>query len=461
MTATALEPTLLSDVAQAIALRTGLSFPAERWPDLDRDLHATAARLSVADHAAWARRIVTGELSPHERQILIDRLTIGETYFWREPAALEVLQHQLLPRLFEARGGTSRALSLWSAGCCSGEEAYSIAIAGLRAREDLATWRVDVLGTDLNEQAIAKARRGVYGPWSFRGTPDWLRPQYFTNAGAKAWEIGPDARALVRFATHNLAAEPFPSGSGPSGAWDVIFCRNVIMYLTPEHQRRAMGALSAALADDGYLVLSPAEGGQFAREWFRAELVGDAIVYRKAPAETTALPRSAPDPAAPARRPPRSRSALAPARPAIRPAAAQPEPAMSAATADDLLVQARAHADQGDLRAAIPLCEAALARDPACSAAGYLMATILGDLGRIDEEAAALRQVLNANPAFILAHRALGDLERRRGRPAEARRHFRQALGLLEAMDRAEMVPESGGITAGRLAQAIARSAGG
>lgn len=494
----ALAPELLHDLAKAIAQRTGLHFPDERRSDLERGLRAAATMLALGDPAAWARRIVAGQLAPREREVLIDRLTIGETYFRREPAAFAALEQEILPRLLAARAGTTRALNLWSAGCCTGEEAYSLAITCMRVIPDLPTWRVTVLGTDVNEKSLAKARRGVYGTWSFRGVPDWLRPRHFSHVSGQTWEIGERERGLVRFATHNLAADAFPPPA-VSGPVDVIFCRNVIMYLTPDHQRDVFASLHAALADDGVLVLSPAEGGFLLREWFEVEQIGDAIVYRKAgdaakapvrraraattpsrPGPTrpaTAVDPGAPGgvparPAAPAAPAPIAAPAalIAPAAPAVLIAPAAPAaliaPAAPAApapiatqplAAPDLLARARAQADEGRLEAAIPTCQEAIALNPGCVRAAFLLATIHQDLGRHDEEAAALRRVLEIDAGFALAHRALGDLERRRGRPAEARRHFRHALAALAAMDKSDMVPESDGITAGRLAEAITK----
>ncbi|MEI7743462.1 MAG: CheR family methyltransferase [Chloroflexota bacterium] len=494
MSTAAFDQALLGDCSRAIAQRTGLNFPSERWPDLERGICAAASTLALGSPVVLARRIVAGDLAPRERQVLIDRLTVGETYFRREPAAFEALEQEVLPRLLAARAGTTRSLRLWSAGCCTGEEAYSLAMSCIRTVEDLGTWKVSVLGTDVNEHAIAKARRGTYGPWSFRGTPDWLQPRHFIHDAGRTWEIGAGERALVRFATHNLAADPFPPDGTDTGAMDVIFCRNVVMYLTQEHQREVFALFHSVLADDGVLVLSPAEGGLQLRDWFELEMTGDAMLYRKAGHATRQTPAGdrhlSPAPhVRRATRAHRSHPVATPARPITAPAPAPapaalaaivdapgPAPAPLAATVDapapvaaistvispaqaagDLLARARARADQGHVADAIPLCEEALTLDPACSRAAYLLATVHQDLGNHDEEAAALRRTLEIDDGFVLAHRGLGDLARRRGRPAEARRHFGRALVALSAMDRVDVVPESDGITAGRLAEAITR----
>lgn len=479
MSGLTLEPELLDGLARVIAQGTGLHFAADRWPDLVRGVSAAASSLHVGDPGAWARRIAAGELDPRERQALVDRLTIGETYFLRDPASFEVLEREILPRLLEARAATTRSLAVWSAGCSTGEEAYSLAISCLRAVPGIATWQVLVLGTDVNESSLARARRGVYGTWSFRGAPDWLRADHFRQGEGQAWAVGEPARSLVRFVNHNLAWDPCPPAVVPVRRMDVIFCRNVVMYLTPEHQRQAMSALHDALADDGVLLLSAAEGGVAIREWFEPAAMGGTIVYRKAGRgrRPAAPPTMAPPPASgaharhhrSARRAPEPGVTRrdVPATTVVASSATQPPASVTtpaARTVDNqradaagTLAHARALADQGRLGEAAPLCEDVLRRDPGCASAAYLLATIRADLGDHEAEAAALRLALEINPEMIVAHRALGALERRRGRPAEARRHFRAALATLLTMDRAELVPEADGITAGRLAEAITR----
>src|SRR5262249_24082640 len=140
---------------------------------------------------------------------LLEALTIGETHFFRNRAQFAALESHILPELIARRRDT-RQLRVWSAGCASGEEPYSLAIAIERQLPDVADWQVLILATDINRQALEKARRGVYGAWSFREVPPEVQASYFIPRG-REFEIVPRVRERVTFAYLNLAAEGYPS----------------------------------------------------------------------------------------------------------------------------------------------------------------------------------------------------------------------------------------------------------
>ncbi len=130
----ALDRTLLSEVSGFIAERMGLHFPEERWPDLARGLETAGRELGLGDPEACASWLRTRELTTRQIEMLASHLTVGETYFFRDPASFEALEREILPPLVARRLDAGRTLRLWSAGCCTGEEAYSLAITC--ARED-------------------------------------------------------------------------------------------------------------------------------------------------------------------------------------------------------------------------------------------------------------------------------------------------------------------------------------
>ncbi len=177
---------------------------------------------------------------------LVQSLTINETYFFREPAHFAALE-RLLPQL----AARSRKVRLLSAGCATGEEAYSLAITA---------WRVlgggwgafEVLGVDVDEAALARAREGLYGPWSFR--EDALaRAAEFLEAEGDRWRVVSELRRLVRFERINLVE------AAPEGPFQVVFCRNVLMYLTPENRRAVVERLGQQLAPGGVFFVGSAE----------------------------------------------------------------------------------------------------------------------------------------------------------------------------------------------------------
>jgi len=174
---------------------------------------------------------------------LCQAVSVGETYFFRHPEHFRWLATRFLPEVLEAGRASIHA---WSAGCATGEEAYSVAACLL----DLLPWPrtvgVEVLGTDLLERNLEAARKGEYGAWSRRPSGPVLHP-IFKDAGTDRVRIDDTVRAVTRFAEHNLLDEP-------PGRFDLIFCRNVLVYFSPEAVRRVARHLSRALAPGGALL---------------------------------------------------------------------------------------------------------------------------------------------------------------------------------------------------------------
>jgi len=456
----ALDTTRLGEVSGFIAERMGLHFPEERWPDLARRLKAAGKELGFENPDACERWLTIGELTTRQIETLASHLTVGETCFFRDPASYEALEREILPPLIARRAAAGRTLRLWAAGCCTGEEAYSLAITCVRALPDLRTWNVSILATDINPKFLAKAEEGVYSEWSFRGAPSWVRDRFFSPAPDKKFSIDPAIKRMVHFEYLNLAEDAYPSFANHTNAMDVIFCRNVLMYFTPDHQRRVVEALHRCLVDDGCLLVNPAELSTALFPMFAVEHVGGVILYRKTSQQTRAgswprlvwrdLDDAVPEPEfivdpAPAVQVTPS-VPIAPA-PAITPIS---EPHVEAP-----LVRARICANEGRLEEALALCNDAITAERTNAAAHFLYAMICDELGRLEDAVMALGKVLYLDQDFILAHHALGGLHQRLGKPKESRRQFAIALKLLSARSRDEIVPESDGMTCGRLVESV------
>ena len=452
----ALDETLLGEVSGFIAERMGLHFPEERWPDLARGLDTAGQELGFEDPDTCARWLTTRDLTPRQLETLASHLTVGETYFFRDPESFEALEREILPPLVARRSEAGRTLRLWSAGCCTGEEAYSLAITCARALPDLRAWNASILATDINPKFLAKAGAGVYSEWSFRGPPGWLRERFFSPAPDKKLAIDPIVKSLVHFGYLNLAEDTYPSLHNHTNAMDVIFCRNVLMYFTPDHQRRVVAALHRCLVDGGYLLVNPAEASTSLFPMFATENIGGVTLYRKTSQPTRAgswpgLVSSAPAPAVPV---PEPAFIVAPV-PPVPVASAPPITPITESLREDPLVRARTYANQGRLEEALASCEDAIAAERTNPGAHFLRAAICQELGRIEDAVTALGKVLYLDQDFILAHHALGGLYKRLGRRRESRRHLAVALELLSAKSRDELVPESDGMTCGRLVESV------
>ncbi len=467
-----LDATFLAEVSGLIAERMGLHFPEERWPDLARDLKTASQELGFEYPDACVSWLRTRELTAQHIETLASHLTVGETYFFRDPESFEVLQREILPPLIARRIDTGRTLRLWSAGCCTGEEAYSLAISCARSLPDLPTWNVSVLATDINPKSLAKAEAGVYSPWSFRGTPDPFRGGFFSPAPGKNLRIGAVVKNLVHFRYLNLAEDLYPSLHNHTNAMDVIFCRNVLMYFTPDHQRRVVAALYRCLVDGGYLLVNPAEASHSLFPMFTMENIGGVILFRKTPRVTGVESRPGNVPTNPALPVPAFSTAPAPAAPRLIPHLMPPPspidpvppvllaPPITPLSGEDFLRVAGVYANQGRLEEALALCRDAIAVNSTNPAAYFLCAMICQELGRLEEAVATLGKVLYLDQDFILAHHALGSLYKRLRKPRESKRHLAIALELLLARGRDEIVPESDGVTCGRLVESVQAMAG-
>jgi len=184
-------------------------------------------------------------------EAVVEALLNNETYFYREPAAFELLRNAM-ERVRAARAG-ERRLRIWCAGCSTGQEAYSLAMS-FAEDASWADWTIDIAGTDISRAAVAQAREGVYSQFEIqRGLPVRAMMRWFESEGER-WRALPELRRKLSFQMHNLL-DPPPA----SGRFDVILCRNVLLYFAPEQRGLAFDRLAGAIARDGILMLGAGE----------------------------------------------------------------------------------------------------------------------------------------------------------------------------------------------------------
>jgi chemotaxis protein methyltransferase CheR len=241
--------------------RTGLDYYHGRDGELIRKIESRRRKTGFADCGEYLHFLQTpGGREDWNR--LVEDLTIGETYFFRHPEQFDAVREIVLPDLLKRRGN-ERRLDFWSAGCANGAEPYSLAILLSDSfGGELEGWDVSLLGTDLNRKELETAREGVYGEWSLRTlTPEEIR-RMFDPAGSR-WKLKERYRKDVRFAYHNLAEEPFLPPGGVS--YDLILCRNVLIYFSQAFLSRTLRHLAASLSEGGWLIVGPSENtGDFA-----------------------------------------------------------------------------------------------------------------------------------------------------------------------------------------------------
>ncbi|MBI4420968.1 MAG: protein-glutamate O-methyltransferase CheR, partial [Gemmatimonadetes bacterium] len=234
-----------------IRQHTGLVFGDSRRAALEAALVKAMRLARVTDPELYLARLGS---EPSLLDELVAEITVGETYFFRDPQQFVVIRDRLLPELLRGRSA-STPVRVWSAGCASGEEPYTLAIL---ASELGVGDTVRILGTDLSRPALGRARLARYTRWSLRGVPAETVERYFEPAGDQ-FVLRPDIRNVVEFGYLNLAVDAYPSLR--SGVWgmDLILCRNVLIYLDTETIALVARHLLATLTRDGWLVLGASD----------------------------------------------------------------------------------------------------------------------------------------------------------------------------------------------------------
>ena len=455
----ALPDSLLSRLSDFLAAQMGLHFPRARWRDLERGIAAASRESGYAQAEAYSRWLLAAPLTRTQIEGLASHLTVGETYFFREQGTLDILEQQILPELLRARARTEKHLRIWSAGCCTGEEPYSIAMLLDRLIPDFEKWNVTILATDINPQFLRKAVQGIYGAWSLRDTPSRFTERYFNRRQDGRFEIEPRIRRMVTFSYLNLAEDAYPSLVNNTNAMDVIFCRNVLMYFAHERAAKVVDRLRRSLVQGGWLITSPVETSTALFSAFTAVEFPGAFLYRKSAAagpRTAAVRHQVPWYDEQAAAPHASAPAVLHEAGGLQAAQAEDAEPRASDEAEMARRNARACADEGRLAEAIDWCEQAIAADKLNPAHYYLLAAICQEQGQSERSERALGRALYLAPDFALAHFALGNLCLSGGRRREARRHFGHALALLRACAVDTLLPEADGLSAGRLVEIIA-----
>lgn len=407
---------VLARAAAVLAREAGMACPPSRERDLAQALRYCCRNSSIEDADAYLAQL-------EERPALIDDLVgaiaVGETYFFRDAGQFDLVRREILPGLMRAHGP---ALSVWSAGCASGEEAYSLAVVCAEAGAEPSP---PVLGTDISRAALRKAEEGAYGEWSFRGVPDAVRERYFEREGARS-RIRNEIRARVRFEWLNLAAEGYPSLH--SGIWGVhlIFCRNVLIYLTPDAVAHVAHHLFDSLAPGGWLLTSPSDPPLADLAPFQTVISDAGTVYRRPVADLAPLlaaelaPWVAPTPVeAPAEKPrPRVARQARPERLRAR----EHKPTTGPAGSHQLHARLHALADRGEHEEVARVLAYAVGAYPLEPELHYLSALVCLEQGRDVEAARAARRSLYLEPGLAVAAIALGTALRRAGDLRGARR---------------------------------------
>lgn len=486
--------------------RSGLYFPDKKRNDLELGVFKALESSQKQDLDAYYHYLNSDH--PKARtdfNHLINLLTIGETHFFRDMPQFNALASHVLPELIERKrreaqaAGTLPQLRLWSAGCASGEEPYSLAILLRELIPDISSWRILILGTDINEEILKKARRAVYSDWSFRESRALaLRSIYFSRE-EKKYHLNDEIKKMVTFTRHNLIADTFPAIHHNLVAMDMIICRNVTIYFATETVQMLAEQFYETLVQGGWLIVGHSEPSMMIYRTFKAQTYPGTLLYQKTGEPTllpddwkplTAvhqqirdqailkdpLPTPPPPPSAPS--PPR-RTGLLPNLDTDNLKNADPYhvarrllsqgdifnaidtlhknidklPDMYHPYAHCLL--ARAYADRGQWNTARQFANLAISENNLLPEP-YLVLSMIDEYEKdLASAITNLKKVIYLDSRSVIAHFNLGMLYQREDRFIEARRALRNAQRLLQDQPPDSLIPDSGETTVQRLLETI------
>ncbi len=509
----------IEELSYLIGNQIGLDFTERKWGMLQRVVDEVSRELGFADSQSFLEELLKAPLSGDRLNLLVARLTVGETYFLRDKNVFTVLRNHILPALIESKS-SDRQIDLWCAASSTGEEPYSIAMLLDEKAAQLDNWRINLNASDINLEVIEKAKLGVYSHWSLRATPDDVKQRYFSKIGGNSFLLARHIQEMVSFYQLNLAEKNFVMPGLTGRLADIIFCRNVLIYFSEELQAQVIKRLVSLLQPGGWLLVSPSELGvvndpqlipvrfpgvivhrkvdgdkvtapkvqnslcKFDRRLFFANVTGDGSAAvknhkKKSVSAHIRLPglcfskktESSSGFAKDSSRDGKSQTLLQNLLSRVEDLFVQEmyrevvdlvfedlDPSLRESSEYALLMsyKARSLANLGELEEAAIFAEQALTTDKVNPFYYYFSAVIARE--RADFEAALnfYRQALFLDADFVMAHFSLATLLRQLARKGAAR-HLRNVVVLLEPLEPNAVLPYAEGLSAGRLLE-IARS---
>ena len=418
----------LDEIKQLVSRKIGLQIPSDANERFMGMLRERTVRRNF-DTLEEYRVFLTGHEAAAEWEHIARTFTSSETFFFRDHGQFDLLRFRLLPELIE-RHCNDKNLRLWSAGCASGEEAYSLAILMDMLLPQCGDWNVLILGTDIDSKAIEKANRGRYGQWSFRMVPDVLRQRYF-HLENNEWVLDRRIRRMVTFRVANLIDEAFPDSGSELHDMDMILCRNVFIYFDADAVLAVAEKLTATLVDGGYFMTAHTELIGHTVPGLESRLFAEGVVYRRHALLSADVPLP-PVVASVARR-------IQPSLPVVftNDDAQQDEvlklPQIQK-PANVLCASAQTHADRGEYELAELECRKALSADPLVAAPYFLLAQLAQFKGDFEQAKECLNKAIYLDHRFVAAYLELAALSERSGdvQRAQALRHA--ALGVVRTM---------------------------
>ncbi|MDB4972661.1 MAG: methyltransferase, CheR-type [Myxococcaceae bacterium] len=435
---------LLDDLVRE---RVGLASSRRHELAKERVLGEAMKRAGVTDEAVYLALL---KRDSKVFDALISDLTVPETYFFRDPPHYELLRREVLPTLARS-SGREHVLELWSAGCATGEEPYSLA---MLLEQEMLSSRSHVLGTDVSQRALERAQAAVYSRWSMRATSAQDCERYFEPVG-REYRLRERIRVRARFEQHSLTSPRYPRPRSRRSGFDLILCRNVLIYFDPAATAATAQKLAASLSHGGWLMLGPSDPLLEIEEWCDPVVTPCGVLYRRRgiqaekPAKRPQAVSSAPAPPPVARPEPRRETPSSSSEPQGQYVGSQAERSSELSPFEQVRALLREHG----VAAAESACRDELLRQPLSAPLHLLHAMLLVDLGRDPDAEGALRRAVYLDRSLLIAAMLSATLRERRGNHAEAARDYELLAQQARGLPAHEPVLLGDGLTHGTLAE--------
>lgn len=256
----------------------GLWFDDQNEYLLEKRLSRRLAAHQLKSYREYYQFLRFNRKREHELEEIMDLLTTNETYFFREEYQLKAFAEEIIPEFCAAKGTKDlRRIRVWSAGCSTGEEPYTIAML-LLEMDCLRDWKIEIIGTDISQRVLQHARRGIYGMSAFRSTDDYFRRKYFEQQQDGSYRVMDNVRKLVTISHLNLLDS---TRMRMLGSFDLIFCRNVIIYFDQAAKKKVVESFHQVLRESGYLMLGHSESLMNLTTLFTLRHFKNDMVYQK------------------------------------------------------------------------------------------------------------------------------------------------------------------------------------
>lgn len=457
-----------------LSKKLGLFCSLKEWSDLEKKISLAATAFGFEEKELFIEWLLKASLSANQVSLLAQYFTTGETYFFRNHLEFSVLEKNILPELIAARNKENKKfLRIWSAGCCTGEEPYSIAIMLQRLIPNWKDWDITLIGTDINLNFLQKARQGDYTKWSFRAIRPEIQKRYFIK-DKEIYKLIPEIKKMVTFKYLNLADLNVDDMTG----MDLIVCNNVLIYFSPDQIQKSIQKFSELLREGGWLLVTSIEAPFVNNPQLNLYKFNEITIFKKvnllSPIQdktTEMIYQKTPH------------SATIPLQEGLLKYGENQKyeqllglyqqkkysdlifalekmlmPLKNAELKnrqEELLLLIRSYANQGNSLAGLKWCDRLLEIEKFNPLYHYLKATILQELNCLDGAINALKMALSLDADFVPAYFSLGNIELSAMHINVAAKYLKNALELLKTMQADKELVGMEGIRAGQLIEII------